>query len=480
MKKKLVSALLSAAMVSTMLMGCSGDDASTETGNDTQEETNDDAETTDDAQTSDDAEAADDDTTASSEGGKVYYLNFKPEIGSDWEALAAQYTQETGVEVKVVTAASGTYEQTLKSEVAKTDAPTLFQINGPVGYQSWKEYCMDLKGTQLYEWLLDKSMAITDGDGVYGIPYVVEGYGIIYNDKIMRDYFALEDKAVDIASAAEIKNFDTLKAVVEDMQAKKDKLGIEGVFASTSFKAGEDWRWQTHLANLPIYYEFKDKAISDSQEIELTYADNYKNIFDLYINNSCTDKQQLGTKSVEDSMAEFALGKVAMVQNGNWGWGQINDTSGNVVAAEDVKFLPIYTGVEGEEKQGLCTGTENFMCINSQASEADQQATIKFVEWVFSSDAGKKFATEKLGIVPFSTFGDNEKPSDPLGLEVVRYMEDSSLTSVSWNFTAFPSQTFKDELGYALLDYCNGASEWDSVVSAFVDGWNLEKEASAE
>lgn len=479
MKKKMVCALLSAAMVSTMLVGCGGGSEETATETTETTETTDTAETTDEAgeETTDEAT---EETTASAEGGKVYYLNFKPEVAEDWEKLAATYTEETGVEVKVVTAASGTYEQTLKSEVAKTDAPTLFQINGPVGYQSWGEYCLDLSGTQLYDWLLDKSMAITDGDGVYGIPYVVEGYGIIYNDKIMRDYFALADKAVDISSAAEIKNFDTLKAVVEDMQAKKDQLGIEGVFASTSFKAGEEWRWQTHLANLPIYYEFKDKGVSDAQAIDLTYADNYKNIFDLYINNSCTDKATLGTKSVEDSMAEFALGKVAMVQNGNWGWGQVSGTEGNVVAAEDVKFLPIYTGVAGEETQGLCTGTENFMCVNSQVSEADQQATIAFVEWVFSSEAGKAFATEKLGIVPFSTFGDDEKPSDPLGLEVVRYMEDSSLTSVSWNFTAFPSQTFKDELGYALLDYCNGQGDWEAVKGQFVDGWAAEKEASAE
>ena len=478
MKKKLVSTLLSAAMVSTMLMGCGGGDASTEeSSTDTQETTD---EAGDEAEgEAEDAEAGED-TAASSEGGKVYYLNFKPEVAADWEALAASYTEQTGVEVKVVTAASGTYEQTLKSEVAKTDAPTLFQINGPIGYQSWKDYCLDLSGTDFYSWLSDKSLAITDGDGVYGIPYVVEGYGIIYNDKIMRDYFALADKAVSISSTAEIKNFDTLKAVVEDMQAKKDQLGIEGVFASTSFKAGEDWRWQTHLANLPIYYEFKDNNVSDANEIALTYKDNYKNIFDLYINNSCTEKQQLGTKSVEDSMAEFALGKVAMVQNGNWGWGQVNGTDGNVVAAEDVKFLPIYTGVAGEETQGLCIGTENYMCVNSQVSEADQQATIKFVEWVFNSEEGKAFATEKLGITPFTTFTENEKPSDPLGLEVCRYMEDSSLTSVSWNFTAFPSQTFKDQLGYALLDYCNETSDWDGVVSAFVDGWKTEKEASAE
>ena len=63
---------------------------------------------------------------AAEETGSIYYLNFKPEVAEAWDALAKAYTEETGVEMTVVTAASGTYEDTLKSEVAKTEAPTLF------------------------------------------------------------------------------------------------------------------------------------------------------------------------------------------------------------------------------------------------------------------------------------------------------------------------------------------------------------------
>lgn len=183
--------------------------------------------------------------------------------------------------------------------------------------------------------------------------HVVEGYGIIYNDAIMQKYFALPKRATNVSSMEEINSFDKLKAVVEDMTAHKTELGIEGVFASTSFSSGEDWRWQTHLANLPVYYEFMDKGISDSDTLDFTYAEQYRNIFDLYIHNSCTPQNALASKTVNDSMQEFALGKVAMVQNGNWAWGQISATEGNVVKAEDVHFLPIYTGVKGEESQGL-------------------------------------------------------------------------------------------------------------------------------
>ncbi len=130
---------------------------------------------------------------------------------------------------------------------------------------------------------MDKSLVVSGDDGgVYGIPYVVEGYGIIYNDAIMDQYFASASKTTSFNSMDEINNYAALEAVVEDMTAIKDELGIQGVFASTSFSTGEDWRWQTHLANLPIYYEFTEKGIGDAAEIDLTYGQEYKNIL-IYI-----------------------------------------------------------------------------------------------------------------------------------------------------------------------------------------------------
>jgi len=365
----------------------------------------------------------------------------------------------------------------LKSEIAKSTAPTLFQINGPRGYANWKDYCKDLKDTEIYSHLKDKSLAVTSGDGVYGIPYVVEGYGIIYNQEIMDKYFALD--GAKVKSTDEINNFETLKSVVEDMQAKKDKLGIKGVFASTSLKPGEDWRWQTHLANVPVYYEFKNDKVdltSDAtQNVSFKYSDNYKNIFDLYISNSTVDRKLLGSKQVADSMAEFALGQCAMVQNGNWAWGQINDVDGNVVKEENIKFMPIYTGAEGEENQGLCTGTENFYAINSQVSPEQQKLAEDFLMWLFSSEKGKDFVTNKLNfIAPFDTFADNETPTDPLAKEVLAWMSKPNVTSVAWNFTVFPSQTFKDNFGANLLQYAQGSMDWNTVKDSFVKDWKAE------
>lgn len=478
MKKKLISALLCMAMVSSMLAGCGGDTTKTpaEETETSAEETETPAETTEPA-AEDAAEPAAEEAAA--DGGKVYYLNFKPEVDGKWQEIAKAYTDETGVEVKVVTAASGTYEEVLKSEIAGKDAPTLFQVNGPIGYSNWKDYCLDLTNSEIYKALSDQGLAVTGADGgVYGVPYTVESYGIIYNDAIMQAYFATE--GAKAASIDEINSFDKLKEVAEDMTAKKDALGIDGVFASTSLLPGEDWRWQTHLANVPIYYEYKDNAVSDMNEITFKYSDNFKNLFDLYINNSTCAPGLLGSKAVTDSMAEFALGQCAMVQNGNWAWGQISEVDGNTVAEENVKMMPVYTGVAGEENQGLSVGTENFWCVNSQASEADQKATLDFANWLISSDTGKDYMINGLGnAAPFNTFGDDEKPTDPLAQEMYSYME-SGKTSVTWNFTTFPSQAFKDDFGAALLEYCNGNMTWDEVKDLVVTRWAEEKAAAVQ
>lgn len=415
--------------------------------------------------------------------GSVYFLNFKPEVDQVYQDLAAKYTAETQVPVKVVTAASGTYEQQLKAEMAKSEAPTIFQINGPVGYSSWKDYCQDLSGTEIYGHLTDKSIAIGDDTGVYGIPFAIEGYGIIYNQEIMDKYFALE--GAKAKSVDEIKGFGKLKEVVEDMTARKADLGIDGVFAATSLAPGEDWRWQTHLANLPLYYEWQEKgtdlgSAEATATIEFKYGPQFKNIFDLYLNNSTVEPKMTGSKSVDDSMADFALGKCAMVQNGNWAYNQVAGVEGNVVKAENVKFLPIYIGVSGEDKQGLCIGTENFFCINKNASDENQKASLDFMNWLYTSDEGKKAVTQELGfIAPFDTFTDSEKPADPLAQDVLNWSARTDVTNVPWNFTIFPSQSFKDDFGAILLQYAQGSKTWDDVTKLVVDTWASEKENAA-
>ena len=468
MKKKLVSTLLCAAMAVSLLAGCGGS-ADTSATTDTATEGTDAATEGTDA-AAEETEAAEE--TASSGEGKVYYLNFKPEQADDWTALAAKYTEQTGVPVDVQTAASGTYESTLKSEIAKTDAPTLFQVNGPVGLASWKDYCLDFSDTDVYKELKSDDFALKDGDEVKGIAYVVETYGIIYNADILNTYFG-KDYAV-VKSVDEINSFDKLKAVADSIQENKEDLGVKGAFTSAGMDSSSDWRFKTHLANLPIYYEYKEDGISSTPAIKGTYLDNYKAIWDLYITDATCDPAVLSSKTGEDATAEFALGEAVFYQNGTWAY---NDLSSNGMSDESLGMLPIYIGVEGEENQGLCTGSENYWCVNKNASETDIQATLDFLKWVVTSEEGCTALSQDMGFVcPFKAF-DNYPATNPL-INIANDYVSSGKNSVAWTFTTMPSEEWKNGVGSALLEYAQGTGNWDGVVTAFVDGWASEYAAA--
>ena len=405
--------------------------------------------------------------------GSVYYLNFKPEQAQQWEDLAKAYTAETGVQVTVVTAASGTYEQTLASEIVKEDAPTLFQVNGPKGLATWKEYCADLSGTELYKNVKSDDFVLKQGDAVVGIAYVIETYGIIYNKDLMAKYIGLEN--AKIADVAEINNFETFKAVVEDMQARKDEMGIMGAFTSAGMDSSSDWRFKTHLANMPIYYEYQADGIGDTDAIKGTYLDNYKKIWDLYINNATCEPSMIGAKTGSDALADFVLGDAVFYQNGTWEYGNcINEG----MTDEQLGMLPIFIGVEGEENQGLCTGSENYWCVNGKASAEDQAATIAFLEWCTTSDAGRDAMANKMGfLTPFKSFDDGYVANNALIAAADEYIA-AGKTSVSWNFPTMPSENWKNGVGVALLEYAQGTGEWSAVVDAFVNGWATEAAAA--
>ena len=154
--KRAAAFLLTALMAGTALAGCGGS-SSSKADSDTSSKA-------ESGSKADDASVAD--LPGDPKAGKVYYLQFKPEQGDAWKALAEKYTKETGIPVTVVTAAEGTYETTLATEMTKTDAPTLFQVNGPVGLSNWSDFCYDLKGTELFANLTSQDYALTEDDAV--------------------------------------------------------------------------------------------------------------------------------------------------------------------------------------------------------------------------------------------------------------------------------------------------------------------------
>jgi len=471
MKKKWISVLLCTAMVSTLLTGCGGSKASEETpqSNETTAEEN--------------AQGTATETTDKQAEGSVYYLSFKPEQDAQWQKLAEQYTKETGVPVTVVTAASDTYESTLKSEMAKEEVPTIFQVNGPVGLSTWEEYCADLSDTALYNNLKSDDFALKGSDGrVAAIAYVIETYGLIYNKTVLNAYCGLEDAVV--TSIEEINNFDTLKAVAEDIQSRLDEVSkaagegydLMGAFTSAGMDSSSDWRFKTHLANIPIYYEYKDEGVTSTDAVKGTYLDQYKAVWDMYINNATVEPGLIATMTGDAATAEFALGNAVFYQNGTWAYSDI--INAGFLTEDDLGIMPIYMGID-DANTGLATGSENYICLNQKADPKDLQASADFLAWVFESDFGIDVVANEMNFVtPFTTFTDDRYNTENVFVKQANEYIDAGKESIAWNFTTIPSEEWKNGVGSALTEYAQGTGDWANVEKAFVDGWAEEYAAT--
>ena len=393
--------------------------------------------------------------------GKVFYLNFKPEADAAWQELAKTYTEKTGVEVKVVTAASGTYDTSLQNELGKTSQElTLFQLTNDGAVATYGEYCADWAGTDAYNEMTTHDFDLKKDGKTLGIGYCYECFGIITNKELLK-------KAG--YEVSDIKDFASLKAVVEDIHSRAKELGFDA-FTNAGLADSSSWRFSGHLITLPLHYE----GIAAKGEIKGTYLNEFKNIWDLYLNNSATDKVANNTAG-DEAEAEFGKGQAVFYQNGSWEYSALTgDNYG--MKADNLVMLPIYCGHAGEEKAGLCSGTEAHWAINNLASEADQKATLDFVKWVVTSEEGTKMMAEQFGPIPF------KKAVAP---ENVFFAQANELLAkgnynVSWAFNYTPAvDDFRAGLVTALKDYAVN-NDWSVVETAFVQGWNNLYKQEAE
>ena len=406
--------------------------------------------------------SGDNDTAGGDSAGKgsVYYLNFKPEFNDALQELAATYQAKTGVEVKVVTAASGDYSTTLNSQMGKDGAPTIFNIGNMSGLKDWDSYALDLSGTALAGELN------TDGFNLYNekgelkaMGYCYESFGIIVNTKLLSDLGHSLD---------EIKDFASLKAVVEDITAKSGETGV-AAFSSAGLDGSSSWRFSGHLANMPLYYEFEKNGVTE-QPATITgeYLDAYKNIWDLYINNSTCDASSLTTKTGDESRAEFMEGKAVFYQNGTWEYATLIE---NGMTDDQLAMIPIYCGVDGEENAALCSGTENCWAVNSQASEEDIKASLDFLYWLVTDAEASAVFVQQLGAVPFKNC---PASTNKFIVDGNALLADGKY-AVTWAFNHTPNvDSWRATVVTALAAYSAGTGDWAAVETAFVDGWAYE------
>ena len=406
------------------------------------------------------AEAPATEAAAPAETGRVYYLNFKPEADATMQELAALYTEQTGVPVKVVTAASGTYSDTLTAEMAKSEAPTIFNIGNMSGLKDWDEYALNLADTAIAGELTTNEFNLYNEAGeLKAIGHCFESFGIIVNVDLL-------EKAGH--SLDEIKDFASLKAVADDIHANAATLGFDA-FSAAGLDGSSSWRFSGHLANMPLFYEFRDDGITEQPAtIKGTYMDNFRNIWDLYITDSAADAKTLSTGTGDESKAQLTEGQAVFYQNGTWEFASLNEAG-----MTNLAMIPIYCGVEGEEKAGLCSGTENCWAVNSQVAEEDQKASLDFLYWLVTDETAAQKMVDTLGAIPFKAAPASTNTFLANGNDLLA----AGNYNVSWAFNHTPNvDSWRATVVTALAAYSAAPSDatWADVVSAFVEGWAVE------
>ena len=387
--------------------------------------------------------------------GSVYWLNFKPESDEALQQVAKMYEKETGVKVKVVTAASGTYEQQLTSELGKSAPPTLFVIINQAGMDKWSSYVADLTDTAVVKELNTDAYNLYTSDGkLGGIGYCYETYGIIVNPDLL-------EKAGH--SVSEITNFATLKAVVEDIHARAGELGFDA-FTACDMDDSSSWRFTGHLINLEYYYEQEGTIWTEApKSLTGKYMPYYKNLYDLMINNSITAPTDLAAGG-HDPSTQFKNQKAAFHPQGSWEYTNLS------AAVPNATMIPYYCGMEGEENMSVCGGTSNHWVINAKASEADQKATQDFLYWCVTNPEASRILVDSFGVMPFKNAAES---TNKLLAAADSYIA-RGCTNMNWATDFQPNESsYRPPVVSALNEYNANQTEenWAKVCSAFIDGW---------
>ena len=436
--KKIMALILCLTMVFA-LCACSGTSAATETDkpaeSDTPKET-------------------------SAAAGSVYWLNSLPEADQVLQDIAKMYTEKTGVKVTVLSPEPGTYDEVLSTEMDKSYAPTIFVIGDQAAMDIWGDFCYDLTGTPVAEELsTDIYNFYDDFGGLCAIGCGYECHGIIVNKALLQQAGH---------SAEEITNFDSLKAVAEDIHARAEELGFDA-FTSSGMSPDSSWRFTGNLANLEYYYESLDDPLAWEQipaQIKGTYMGNFKNLWDLYINNSAAEPSALAAGGF-DAKAEFLKGQAVFYSQGSGEWSSLQEQGMN---AGDLTMIPYYCGVAGEERAGLSCGTDNCWAVNAEASDEEIQATLDFMYWCVTDPDASGALVEAFGAMPYKQAAE---PTNPFLAKAKAYIAAGNYIMPYIASFQPNADSYREALVSAMNQYDADPTDenWELVRAAFVDGW---------
>lgn len=406
---------------------------------------------------------SDEEKTSGAEGEEVTVdiFQFKVEFKDQFEDVVALYEEENpNVNIEITTVGGGEdYGAALRSRFASGNEPAIFNIGGPQDVADWKDSLADLTDSAAAGAALEGTLdGVTVDSEVLGLPYNQEGYGLIYNTRLF------EEAGIDAAS---ITDFASLEEAVKTLDSKKEELGLESVFA---FPGKETWVTGLHLSNTFLAPEFDNNVLTafDAKTVDFKYSEGFKKIVDLQNEYS---KQPTVSLDYSQQVEElFSLESVAIIQQGNWAYGSIAGID-QELADNGVGLMPI--PVEGLDNAGIPVGVPMYWGVNKKADENVIKESKAFLDWLYTSDAGKTAVLEDFKFIPAYEGYDTSKISDPMSKAI--YDASESGNTIGWVFMGYPTGWGQDELGSNIQKYLSDEATWEEVIDSAKKAWETSR-----
>lgn len=370
--------------------------------------------------------------SGSSSGKTVKVFQLKVEINDALQQLAQEYEKETGVKIDITTVGGGAdYGASLKAEFQKGTEPDIFMIQGAGDYKVWQDKIDELTDQEWVKNAVNGTLdTVTIDKKIYGMPAATEGYGLIYNKEIL-------DKAgIDPSS---IDTIDKLKDAFKTLDSKKADLGIDNV---VSYTTKETWVTGNHTFNM---------ALASQQDPDKFTKDYIAGTADIVNNQGCKDWANLvellckygGGKTLDTidystQVANFALGKTAFIQQGNW----IASDLDKLEAKFDMGFVPLAINNDTKISGAIPVGVPMYWVVNKDSS-VNKEAKA-FLDWMVTSKTGQESLVNDMNMIPaFKNFDVESK--NPLNKSITEYNKAGK--TLKWAFTNLPDGFTRDKIG---------------------------------
>lgn len=400
----------------------------------------------------------------------VEILQYKVEINDALQAAIDTYhAKYPNVKITLETVGGGDSVDTVyKSRAASGNMPDIFNCAGPESCATYAEYLEDLSDQPWVEHANAGMLNLnTIDEKVYGMPVTTEGMGLVAN-KAMFEAAGIDVSTIDSKVKLE-EAFKTLQTAIDNGDLKEQFPDLEAV---TAVQGGATWVIGNHAINVALSPEFKEDiyACAEAKEVEFSYKDAYTHYMDLMLDYSTSKDDHKSSLSIDYDVAVqkmLALGKVAVIQQGNWIYTAVNDIDSSI--AENLTFLPL--PVEGYKEDSIFTIVSNYWCVNKKSDDDVKAAAKHFLNWLYQSDEGKDIVVNKFGFLPvFDNYGDLA-PSDPLSKSILDYTSNGKGISMVFQGAPGGESYTMDVFGQAVQGYLQGTSTWDDVFETAKTEW---------